>query len=105
MAPANPQFLRLPLGGALTVPFIEAAHVALRDALAQGGSVVIDCAGAEAVDLSLVQLLVAARHSAGDRVRLAGPLPAPLQDALRRGGFLAAGAADLAFWQPDSEPA
>ncbi len=101
--PPEPQDMRLRLTGSLTVRGIDAAFAEVRDALAQDGPVVIDCGGAEAVDVSLIQLLLAARRGGGARVRLASPLPELLRDALRRGGFLADGAADRAFWQPETQ--
>jgi hypothetical protein len=66
----------------------------------------IDCGGAGEVDLSLIQLLIAARTGArlaGRTVRLASPASGALLDALQRGGFLSGRPAeDCAFWlQPD----
>jgi hypothetical protein len=65
----------------------------------------VDCRGADEVDLSFIQLLLAARLSArlADRtIRLAHPASGALRDALQRGGFLTAttdqAAADKAFW-------
>jgi anti-anti-sigma regulatory factor len=65
----------------------------------------IDCSGVTEADLSLVQLLLAARESArrSDRiVRLAQPATGALRDVLRHGGFLTSAnepaRSDEAFW-------
>jgi hypothetical protein len=100
-----PNATRVRLAGTLTVRGIEAPHAELRAALQGGAPVLIDCSAAAEVDVSLIQVLLAARRDGGERVRLATPLPEVLAGVLRRGGFLAAGSADLAFWQPEGTPA
>jgi hypothetical protein len=77
----------LSLTGILTIRTIEDTCSCLRDALAQHDAIVVDCGGAEEVDLSLIQLLLAAQRSAGSLMRLAMPLPEVLQQALRRAGL------------------
>ena len=91
--------LRLPLAGRVTVREIEDTYGRLSDALARHEAVVIDCAEVAEIDLSLIQLLLAAHRSAGPRLSLAAPLPRPLREALRRGGFLAEGPSPDPFWQ------
>jgi anti-anti-sigma regulatory factor len=83
-------------------------HAKLLEMSARHASLEIDCSGADDVDLSFVQLLLAARSSArlSDRtIRLAHPASGALRDALQRGGFLTDvtdQAADRAFWlQPE----
>jgi anti-anti-sigma regulatory factor len=79
--------------GVLSVRGIEAARQRLLDALSRQPAVAVDCSAAEAVDLSFIQLLLAARLSAeraGKRLALVGPAPA-LQAALLQAGFPAAG--------------
>ncbi len=93
----------LRLSGKLTVRTIEAPCARLREALSREASVLIDCSGAEEIDVSLIQLLLAARREGGERVRLTGPMPEVLAAALRRGGFLAPGSSDIGFWKPELE--
>jgi len=87
------------LDGALTVRSIDPARASLAAVLAQHDVVTIDCTAATEIDLSLVQLLLAARASAlhaGKTLRLTTPAEGPLRAALDRGGFLA----DLAQANP-----
>jgi ABC-type transporter Mla MlaB component len=85
---------------------IAASCRTLRAALADHATVTIDCSAATEVDLSLIQLLLAARTSAaraGKSVALAAPAGGALLTALITGGFLpegdSAGAPDAAFWR------
>ncbi len=95
---------RLVFDGALTIRTIEAAHSRLIEAMRNGAPLEIDCSAAEDVDVSFIQLLLAARTSArklGHSIALAAPVSGALLDALTRGGFLATGelpADDDAFW-------
>jgi anti-anti-sigma regulatory factor len=78
------------LAGALTIRTIETVHATLREAIAQHGSVSIDCTAATEVDLSFIQLLVAARTSArrsDNSVVLAACPDGALLDALAQAGF------------------
>lgn len=62
----------------------------LRAALAAGGGVELDCEGLEEVDLTFVQLVVAARKSAeaeGKRLVLGAPARGPLLAALEAAGI------------------
>ena len=95
---------RVVLEGALTMRAAEATYAKLLEAANQP-AVEIDCSGATEVDVSLIQLILAARASArqtGRSLTLAQPADGKLREALQRGGFLAAAAdqatADQAFW-------
>lgn len=93
--------------GPLTVATAETVHRRLVDAVAEGGTIVVDCDGAGAVDLSFVQLVVAARAAAqakGATLALRSPASGPLLDALRRGGLLAEhadGSDERRFWMKE----
>jgi hypothetical protein len=79
---------------------IEAAHADLVAALRRHPVVTVDCTAVTDVDLSLIQLLLAARASAalaGKAVRLAGPAQGALHTALLAGGFLP-DTPERAFW-------
>ncbi len=75
---------------------IDAIRAILRAAIEPpdaAGAIFIDCAGATEIDLTFLQLLVAARvtaHALGREVVLAACPDGPLLDALTRGGFLVA---------------
>ena len=81
----------------------EATYARLLEA-ARMPAVEIDCRGATEVDVSLIQLILAARASArqaGRSLTLAQPADGKLREALQRGGFIAAAdqtTADQAFW-------
>ena len=77
----------------------------LREALAHHAAVSIDCGAATDIDLSFIQLLVAARSSAqqaGLTVSLAASADGPLLAVLSRAGLRAANlalpGADEDFW-------
>jgi ABC-type transporter Mla MlaB component len=100
-----PEAVRLVLDGTLTIRTIEEAHSRLIEAMHDDTRLEIDCSAADDVDVSFIQLLLAARASArkrGRSVALAAPASGALLDALTRGGFLAAAgnlpAEDDAFW-------
>jgi anti-anti-sigma regulatory factor len=93
------------LEGALTIRTAEVVRATLREALERESNIAIECGDATEVDLSFVQLLIAARVSAtrsGKTVALAAPPNGPLLDTLTCAGFrvVAEGAsADAgAFW-------
>jgi hypothetical protein len=92
---------RLLLEGALTIRTIDTVRAGLVDALARHPAVAVDCSAATEVDVSLVQLLLAAR--AGHMLVLAQPLGEALRSALLRGGFLSEGqdtaGPDAGFWR------
>jgi outer membrane murein-binding lipoprotein Lpp len=90
------------LAGACTVAKADEIHAKLLDMVARYAILEVDRNDADEVDLSFVQLLLAARASArlaGRTVRLARPAAGTLLDVLHRGGFLAGQTpADCAFW-------
>jgi anti-anti-sigma regulatory factor len=95
--------IALSFNGALNLQTIETMRRTLLEALNGSTSVAIDCTAAESVDLSFIQLLLAARLSAdkaGKRLELAMPLPDVLRAALVQGGFLSPGrpAAAIPLW-------
>jgi ABC-type transporter Mla MlaB component len=90
----------LPLDGPATIRTIGAVRTALQEALARHHHIQLDVAAADPVDLSFVQLLLAARRSAreaGKQLTLAAPAGGALLCALEQGGFLPPGGADP-FW-------
>jgi ABC-type transporter Mla MlaB component len=85
---------RLVLSGSLTVRDIQLVHARIAAALHQYPSVTLDCAAANAVDLSFIQLVLAARKSAaaaGKTLALARPAEGALRDALKLAGLIASG--------------
>ncbi len=100
MADVQPNSVRLTLEGSVTVRNIDGLHANLVAALTQPGGVLVDCTALEETDLSLIQLLLAARRTAQQSGRsfvLAGAGGGTLHAALLQGGFMAAGDADP-FW-------
>lgn len=94
-----PKTFTLQLRGELTLSTIAGAHQQLAQALAGQRPVLVDMSYADETDLSLIQLLQSARHTAtrdGKTIALKQPLPATLSRDLSRGGFLAS--SDSAFW-------
>ena len=96
---------KLKFEGPLTLRTAAKTCDVLRDALAHHAAVSIDCGDATDIDLSFIQLLVAARSSAqqaGQTVSLAespdGPLLAVLSRAGLRPADLALPGADGDFW-------
>jgi hypothetical protein len=96
---------RLVLDGNRTIRSAELTYAQLSEMTARHAVVEIDCGAAQDADLSLVQLILAARMSAqraGKTVVLARPASGALLDVLQRGGFLSAvtdkATADQAFW-------
>jgi len=94
---------QITLDGAQTVRTIDAAHHDLVAALAAHAAVTVDCAAVTEVDVSLIQLLLAARASArlnGKAVALTAPANDALRTALLQGGFLRddADGPEAAFW-------
>lgn len=84
--------MRVDLGCDLTIRKAAVIHEQLQQALSgKEEAVTLDCRRAEEVDVSALQLIVAARKSAqilGRRLTLAAPAFGVLRDALERGGFL-----------------
>ncbi|WP_040620694.1 STAS domain-containing protein [Rhodovulum sp. PH10] len=90
---------RVELDGAQIVRTIQTSHGKLIAALAQHDAIEVSLAGTSEFDLSLMQLLIAARRSAakaGKTLCLTSPADGALKDALARAGFLAGDAEDRA---------
>jgi|GEM_PF-961109 len=87
---SNEKTERIAFSGSLTIRNAEAVRERLTAALAEGGRVVVDCTEAKEVDITFIQLLIAARRSAaqagGDLV-LARAAEGALLEALQRGGY------------------
>jgi len=86
-------FKRLVLKGELTIRTIEAIHAQLGDMLAQRTRIELDATGATHVDISFIQLALAARRSAeasGKTLVWAAPAGGALREALVCGGFISA---------------
>lgn len=97
--------------GEQTIRTIGAAAQTLRTALAQGAPVEVNCSGISEVDLSFVQLLLAARKTARRKdqpLTLAEPAQGALHTCLRAGGLLhdqidGRGATAARFWMKKGE--
>lgn len=91
---------RVELCGNLSLPSIVEVREKILAALEKDLPIVIDLEGVADADLTLVQLLEAARTSASRRglpLSLSAPASGPTRAVLERGGFL--GAPDrAAFW-------
>ena len=90
----------------------EVLRERLIHALQTQHAVEIDAAGVRDIDISIIQLLIAARKTArnlGRSFRLAGPCNGVLADALVRGGFMSSSGEcliyDDAFWTEHGVPA
>ena len=96
------QHLRIGFDTDLTIRNAAAMKAMLAEPLQEGRSVSLELNPDAAVDLSFVQLLSAARHSArisGGELTLAEPAGPRLRDVLARAGFIeGASAEDLKFW-------
>lgn len=92
----------LAFGPSMTIRTIESARESLVAAFAEHPMVEIDMSAIEEADLSLIQLVEAARaHAAreGKELRLTQPVNEALTALLRRAGFLAEPTTeDLEFW-------
>ncbi len=99
MTDPQPGVARIRIDGAVTVRGVAAVHASLAAALEQHAMVIVDCSAATEVDLSVIQLLLAARRTAqraNRTLHLTGADNAALRTALWRGGFVPA--------EPDGEP-
>jgi anti-anti-sigma regulatory factor len=99
--------VRLVLEGALTIRTVETIRATLREAIepGPGASISIDCCNATEVDLTFVQLLVAARVTGqllGKTVSLAGPPDGALLYTLTRGGFTVVGESEAGSSAPEA---
>jgi anti-anti-sigma regulatory factor len=95
----------LTLPDSATIRTIEAIRAELLAMIERQGAVAVDCARLAEADLSLVQVLLAARKTArrvGKTLTLAQPASGALRDVLLRAGFLSAAGhppkEDDAFW-------
>jgi anti-anti-sigma regulatory factor len=97
LSDAAPNAARVILDGTQTVRNIQAACARISDALTQNQEVQIDCGAVESADLSLIQLLFAARITArqtGKRLGITAPAGGALHAALEQCGFLLAAGND-----------
>ena len=86
--------------GEQTIRTIGESLEYLRRGLSEGDDLIIDCSGVEEVDITFLQLLLAARKSAVTRnrtLRLAAPARGRLLDCLRAAAILPEGD------QPDNQ--
>lgn len=86
----------LVLSGDLTVREAQAIHARLSAGLSGAKTTVVSFGDVDRVDLSFLQLVLAARLSAaatGGTLRLARPVPAAIDEAARRAGLVEAFAA------------
>jgi ABC-type transporter Mla MlaB component len=85
-----------------TLSTAEDLHRGIMEVLQQSETVEVDCSDVVEADLSLVQLLVAARRTAaasGKSLRLAAPAAGVVRDMLVRGGFVESCGGELEeFW-------
>ncbi len=88
--------------GSVTVSSISDACATLVAGMEHGGPVVVNLDEVEEADLTLAQLLEAARLTAaakGQEIRLESPAEGAVLQVLQRGGFLETDDADrLNFW-------
>jgi anti-anti-sigma regulatory factor len=100
MAASGRDDFHIELCGDLSLPSIADAHQKILSAFDQDLPIVIDLDGVTSADLTLVQLLEAARKSAENRGRalsLSAPASGATRAVLERGGFLST-ADRAAFW-------
>jgi hypothetical protein len=94
------------LSGELTIRSIADIRIRMIDALRDHAQVTAKIADDAVVDLTFVQLMESARHSARDGGKdfaLAAPAVGPLRETLERGGFLTGDdTARRDFWLMDS---
>lgn len=104
MATPQGEIFRVELCGDLSLASIAQAHEQVLAAFDQDLPIVVDLEGVTTPDLTLAQLVEAARKSADRRGRglsLSAPASGALRAVLERGGFL--GAPDrAAFWLQDT---
>ncbi len=87
---ASKEHTTVKLSGSLTTPVGEEVHQTLSKALNGCKRLVLDCSDVTEVDISFLQILVAADQAAArchKTAALASPPQAALSDALRRCGF------------------
>lgn len=98
----TPEAPRLPLQSDLNIKNINQIYAEISSALSKRPHLSLELREDAAVDLSFVQLVIAARahaRGAGGQVSLVRAASANLLTVLQRGGFLQdASAEDLEFW-------
>jgi anti-anti-sigma regulatory factor len=93
------------LCGDLSLQTIADVHEKVLAGFEQDLPIVLDLEAVTGADLSLIQLVEAARKSAARRGRsliLSAPAAGETLRVLQRGGFLGGDAARSAFWQQDT---
>jgi anti-anti-sigma regulatory factor len=98
--------VRLILEADLTIRTVDIIRATLRSAIeppfgAIPADIAIDCSAAADIDLTFIQLLIAARLSirtAGRQIRFASCPDGVLLDTLTRGGFRVVPEEDGGFW-------
>ena len=99
----QPESAAVSFDGVLSIRNVESARRILLDALHHNAAVAIDLGAAESIDLSFIQLLLAARLSAvraGKRLTVALP-PGPVLGAtLMQGGFVPSGESNRQVTDP-----
>lgn len=104
MARKKANVTRIEFDGPATVRKADALHAKLSEALSQSDQIEIDTTATTEVDLSFVQLVLAARKSAlaaGKRLTLSAPADGAMRDTLVLGGFLTTAEGsdpDMDFW-------
>jgi anti-anti-sigma regulatory factor len=105
MTSSSDEVFDVRLCGELSLPTIANAHEKILSAFEQDMPIAIDLEGVTGADLSLIQLIEAARKSAARRGRsliLSAPAAGETLRVLERGGFLGSDAARSAFWLQDT---
>lgn len=91
MTEARTEGHRLQFSGTITIRDIDVVREQILAGLGQNDRLEIDCTDVSEVDVSLIQLLLAAEISAakaGKSLEIRRPYPEAIQQALTRGGFL-----------------
>lgn len=100
---ADKEACRLVLAGPVTIASSQDLHQRLLRALDAGNDVEVECSDVTEADLSLVQLLLAARRSAEarrQRLVMRSAASGALLATLQRAGLVGAGpGADEGFWK------
>ena len=94
--------------GSLRAAQSENVHRTVLDALRNHESIVVDCSGADDIDVSFLQILIGAARTASvlrKDIRLAAPPSGALAETLRRCGFPQASLATTSLAELFSHPA
>lgn len=99
---ANDEFVTIPLEGDLTIARSDVVRLQIAKALENNGNIELDCQSASSIDVSFVQLVLAARISArshGICFRIKQGRNDALMTVLRSAGFIGAdGISEDALW-------